>query len=184
MSNLGVSYLLWAACFFGPFGLHRLYNGKIGTGLLWLFTFGLCGFGQLFDLLLLPNMVDEHNASLRGKLGVSREGIPLYPVSGAIAATYPKPTPDQLGVKLLKAAYTKNGRLSVTQGVMATGATFAEVEEAFTATAENGLCQYRERFSNWRRDVPLSRTLAGARASESGIFSVDGEANRAGHPTT
>ena len=23
--------------------------------------------------------------------------------------TYPKPTPDQLGVKLLKAAYTKNG---------------------------------------------------------------------------
>jgi hypothetical protein len=96
------------------------------------------GFGQLFDLLLLPNMVDEHNASLRGKLGVSREGIPLYPVSGAIAATYPKPTPDQLGVKLLKAAYTKNGRLSVTQGVMATGATFAEVEEAFTALLKTG----------------------------------------------
>jgi len=133
MSNLGVSYLLWAACFFGPFGLHRLYNGKIGTGLLWLFTFGLFGFGQLFDLLLLPNMVDEHNASLRGKLGVSPQGIPLSSTSGAIASTYTKQTPEQLGIKLLKAAYTKNGRLSVTQGVMATGATFAEVEEAFTA---------------------------------------------------
>ncbi|PSB27446.1 hypothetical protein C7B69_10850 [filamentous cyanobacterium Phorm 46] len=138
MSNLGVSYLLWAACFFGPFGLHRLYNGKIATGLLWLCTFGLFGFGQLFDLLLLTNMVDEHNASFRGKLGVSPEGMALYPVSGAIASTYPKQTPEQLGLKLLKAAYTKNGRLSVTQGVMATGATFAEVEEAFTAMLKTG----------------------------------------------
>ena len=179
MSNLGVSYLLWAACFFGPFGLHRLYNGKIGTGLLWLFTFGLFGFGQLFDLLLLPNMVDEHNASLRGKLGVSREGIPLYPVSGAIAATYPKPTPDQLGVKLLKAAYTKNGRLSVTQGVMATGATFAEVEEAFTAMLKTGSVD-----GEANRAGHPTGALAGARASESGIFSVVREGNRAGHPTT
>jgi hypothetical protein len=137
MSNLRVSYLLWAACFFGPFGLHRLYNGKIGTGLLWLFTFGLLGFGQLFDLLLLPNMVDEHNASLRGKLGVSPAGVPL-PIGGAMAQEYPKQTPDQLGVKLLKAAYTKGGKLSVTQGVMATGASFAQVEEAFTAMLKTG----------------------------------------------
>jgi TM2 domain-containing membrane protein YozV len=138
MSNLGVSYLLWAACFFGPFGLHRLYNGKIGTGLLWLFTFGLFGFGQLLDLLLLPNMVEEHNANLRGKLGVSGVGVPLYPIAGEIAAPYTKQTPERLGVKLLKAAYTKNGRLSVTQGVMATGASFAEVEEAFTAMLKTG----------------------------------------------
>lgn len=138
MRNLGVSYLLWAACFFGPFGLHRLYNGKIGTGLLWLFTFGLFGFGQLFDLLLLPSMVEEHQATLRGQQGVSATGIPLHPVNGAIAQTYPKQTPDQLGVKLLKAAYLKSGKLSVTQGVMATGATFAEVEAAFTAMLKSG----------------------------------------------
>ena len=138
MSNLGVSYLLWAACFFGPFGLHRLYNGKIGTGLLWLFTFGLFGFGQLFDLVLLPNMVDEHNASLRGKLGLSPQGLPLSAIKGAIASTYPKQTPQQLAVKLLKAAYTNNGKLSVTQGVMATSATFGEVEEAFTAMLKSG----------------------------------------------
>jgi TM2 domain-containing membrane protein YozV len=138
MSNLGVSYLLWAACFLGPFGLHRLYNGKIATGLLWLCTFGLFGFGQLFDLLLLPNMVDEHNANIRGKLGVSGEGIPLYPINGAIAQGYPKQTPEQLGVKLLKAAYTKGGKLSVTQGVMATGATFGEVEEAFRELLKTG----------------------------------------------
>jgi hypothetical protein len=138
MSNLGVSYRLWATCFCGLCGLHRLYNGKIRTGWLWLFTFGLCGFGQLLDLLLLPNMVKEHNANLRDKFGVSPTGVPLYPIGPTISAPYTKQTPDQLGVKLLKAAYTKNGRLSVTQGVMATGATFAEVEAAFTAMLKTG----------------------------------------------
>ena len=36
---------------------------------------------------------------------------------------------QQLMVALLKAASTKGGKLSVTQGVMATGASFTEVEE-------------------------------------------------------
>ncbi len=45
----------WAAfflCFFlGELGVHRFYVGKVGTGILWLFTFGLLGIGWLFDLL-------------------------------------------------------------------------------------------------------------------------------------
>jgi hypothetical protein len=41
-------------CFFlGVFGAHRFYAGRIGTGLLWLFTFGLLTFGMLFDLILI-----------------------------------------------------------------------------------------------------------------------------------
>ncbi len=34
-------------------GLQRLYVGKIKTGLLWLFTFGLLGIGQLYDLIMI-----------------------------------------------------------------------------------------------------------------------------------
>ncbi len=44
-----VAFLL--CLFFGTFGAHRFYVGKVGTGLLWLFTLGLCGVGWLFDLL-------------------------------------------------------------------------------------------------------------------------------------
>jgi TM2 domain-containing membrane protein YozV len=39
--------------FFGVFGIHRFYVGKVGTGLIYLFTAGLAGFGYLFDLLVI-----------------------------------------------------------------------------------------------------------------------------------
>ena len=37
----------------GVAGLHRLYLGRIVSGLIWLFTGGLFGFGTVVDLFLL-----------------------------------------------------------------------------------------------------------------------------------
>ena len=61
MRSTGTSYLLWLLCFIGFFGIHRFYNGKWVTGLIWLFTGGLLLIGQIIDLFLIPGMTDRAN---------------------------------------------------------------------------------------------------------------------------
>lgn len=51
MKNKWVALIL---CFFlGELGVHRFYEGKIGTGILWLCTIGLFGIGWFIDLIIL-----------------------------------------------------------------------------------------------------------------------------------
>lgn len=61
MRSTGTSYLLWLLCFIGFCGIHRFYNGKWITGLIWLFTGGLLLIGQIIDLFLIPGMTDRAN---------------------------------------------------------------------------------------------------------------------------
>ena len=37
--------------FLGELGVHRFMAGKIGTGILWLYTAGLCGIGWIYDIV-------------------------------------------------------------------------------------------------------------------------------------
>jgi TM2 domain-containing membrane protein YozV len=47
--------------FLGALGIHRFYQGKIGTGLLYLCTLGLLGIGVVYDFLTLNDQIDEQN---------------------------------------------------------------------------------------------------------------------------
>jgi len=53
--------------FFGVFGVHRFYVGKIGTGIIWLLTLGLCGIGAAVDfiVILIGGFRDKANMPLK-----------------------------------------------------------------------------------------------------------------------
>ena len=71
MSNTVTAYLLWCLWFLGLAGIHRFYLGKPLTGLIWLFTWGVFGIGQIIDLLTIPWMVEEQNFKYRALYGLT-----------------------------------------------------------------------------------------------------------------
>jgi TM2 domain-containing membrane protein YozV len=48
--------------FLGIFGIHRFYIGKVGTGLIYLFTLGLFGLGILYDFFTLNEQISDLNS--------------------------------------------------------------------------------------------------------------------------
>ena len=46
-----VALILCLISFLGISGLHRMYVGKVGSGVLHFFTYGLCGIGTIIDLI-------------------------------------------------------------------------------------------------------------------------------------
>lgn len=51
--------------FLGFFGIHRLYLGKIWTGILYMLTFGLCGLGYIYDMWTLNDQITLINGEHR-----------------------------------------------------------------------------------------------------------------------
>ena len=56
----GIGYIhkkKWVAfflcLFLGYLGVHRFYVGKIGTGIIWMFTAGFFGIGWVLDLIFI-----------------------------------------------------------------------------------------------------------------------------------
>ena len=134
----GISYGLWCTCLLGLCGVHRIYLGKYGTGILYLLTFGLFGIGQFVDLIRMRRLVADANI---------REGYALHPRAAqqllmqreaSAQQGSLKKSPKPLRLRLLEAAMVRGGAISVTEGVAATGAGFEEVEETLRGLVQAG----------------------------------------------
>ena len=140
MKEKGTAYILWAACFVGVAGLQRLYAGKIGTGLLYLFTFGLFGVGQFVDLFLIPRMVEDANNRL------ALDGVdPVMIGRGGAGALLPGKriprTTEEFQVALVRAATKNGGRLTAAEAVAETGRGFKEVKRQLDEMAVSGFIE-------------------------------------------
>lgn len=95
----------------------------VGVGFFLLFAVGLWA---LIDAFSIPKWVREHNAGL-----TSSVPTPM-PVPDSAASTAP------LSTQLLREAKRRGGRITVTQGAMATEKTFEEVEECLQGMVSSG----------------------------------------------
>ncbi|MDP2480094.1 MAG: NINE protein [Candidatus Palauibacterales bacterium] len=137
MYREGPAYALWCLFFVGLAGLHRIYMGKYGTGILWLLTFGLFGIGQFIDLFRMKGLVMDSNVR-EGYLPHPRWAHLVPPPTAPISMAAPAPAaapadPPESETsrrmrRLLSAARTHGGCLTVTEGVEATGLPFPEIE--------------------------------------------------------
>lgn len=140
MKEKGTAYILWAGMFVGACGLQRLYAGKIGTGLLYLFTFGLFGIGQIVDLFLIPGLVEDANNRLLlqgGGAGLISEGGRQYFLPGKRAPR----TTEEFQVALVQAAEKHGGHLSTAEAVAETGRGFKDVKKQLDEMAVNGFIE-------------------------------------------
>lgn len=148
MYRTSVGYALWCLFIVGLGGVHRIYLGKYGTGILWLLTWGLLGIGQFIDLFRMRALVRDANVR-DGYLPHPRFAEALAsgrrhgnrPSEGSRAdAAIPSPASrrEQKMRHLLEAAEERGGAISVTEGVSATGMSFEEVEELLTDMLSSG----------------------------------------------
>ncbi|WP_434352695.1 TM2 domain-containing protein [Psychrobacter sp. HD31] len=67
LSEKGFVPTILLCFFFGVFGVHRFYVGKIGTGILMLLTFGGFGFWSLYDfiMIVIGKFTDSNGAVIK-----------------------------------------------------------------------------------------------------------------------
>ncbi len=120
----------------GVFGLHRIYNGKIASGVIWMCTLGIFGIGQVVDLFLISDMAEKRQRQLSGDHPSNFDLQPVVPA---------EVSKDTLAVKLLRLAKLHGGQITVTQAVMETGQSFETIEVELKAMVKSGYADITNR---------------------------------------
>ena len=137
MKEKSTAYILWALGAVGLCGLQRMYAGKIGTGIIYLCTFGLLGIGQIVDAFLIPGMIEDANNRLALE-GVDSAMLGRGGAVGLIGGKRLPRTTEEFQVALVQAAEKNHGKLTIPEAVKETGRGFGEVKKHLDQMAVNG----------------------------------------------
>ena len=148
MYSTGIAYLLWFLGGFGALGFQRFYLGKIGTGLLWMFTAGLLGIGSIYDLITLSRQVREENFKLAVINGARNphNGINWRNVNdGKIRIVTEKK--ETIEYQILKIAKTNKGIITASELALVSKTTIEEAKKALDAMVSKGHAELKVRQS-------------------------------------
>ncbi len=67
LSEKGFVPMILLCFFFGAFGIHRFYAGKVGTGILMLLTLGGFGIWTIIDFIIIVtgNFTDKNGLKIK-----------------------------------------------------------------------------------------------------------------------
>ena len=145
MKSKIVAYLLWTLGLFGLGGIHRLYCGKIFSGILFLFTLGLFGIGQLIDFILIPAMVDEANLKYRGinikNTQIQNQNQQVVVNLGDYLPQSNKQTSEKSDIQIILQLAKDNNGASISDCVLATNKSPKEVKKLISELCQEQLLE-------------------------------------------
>jgi len=154
MRETGVAYILWCACLLGVCGVQRFYCGKYASGIVYLFTVGFLGFGQLIDLALIPGMGEDKNLKYKLLHGspntnmTNNQSVVINlgeQAASFISSVQPK-THQRSDIQIiLQLAKDNGGSVSTSDCVLATGKPVIEVKKTLTSMCNDGLLEVGNR---------------------------------------
>jgi hypothetical protein len=152
MYSVGLAYLLWFLSGCGALGLHRFYLKKKGTGFLWMFTFGLCMVGGIYDFFTLSGQVQEANIRLALRDSPLRAGPQRRRETGNWRYAEEVETrivrkKESLERSILKLAKEHKGILSVSEVALAADVDLEEAKKALETLVKRGFAELRVRKS-------------------------------------
>lgn len=134
MYSLSTAYLLSLLSFVGLSGVHRLYMGKVGTGILWLCTGGLLGIGTLYDLVTMPSQVREANIRKEYQDALAQGRVPRR----ALAR-------ESLEKSILRLAKRNGGYVTASEVALEADANIEGARQALEKLASKGFAEMKVR---------------------------------------
>ncbi len=150
MYSTRLAYLLWLPSLFGVAGLHRLYIGKIGTGLLYLMTAGLFGLGTIYDAITLPDQVREARLRARMRSAIDGRLDELEDMDFAAhrsGSSPPRERAESPEHVILRVAKANHGIASAAQVALEGKISTDEAREQLDALVNKGIAEVRVRRS-------------------------------------
>jgi TM2 domain-containing membrane protein YozV len=144
MYDIGKAYLFWLLSLVGLSGVHRLYLGKIGSGILWIFTGGLFGIGALYDLVTLPAQVREANMRAYYRAAVAGQA-PVRLTMPADQAEAAAPRRESLERVILKCARRNAGYVTASEAALEGDISLDAAKTALDKLAAKGFAEMRIR---------------------------------------